>query len=85
MSGGKLISDLRLLTSMMDDFYKLNDLNGFNNFNGFPPTITQQWHLSHNIGSKLSMPLGLNTGLKVFKYPVLQKNRLIIKSGTVLS
>jgi hypothetical protein len=29
-SGVKLISDLRLLTSVIDDFNDWNDLNGFN-------------------------------------------------------
>ena len=31
--GVKLTSDLRLLTSMIDDLYGLNDLNDFNAFN----------------------------------------------------
>jgi len=34
-SGVKLISDLRLLTSVIGDF---NELNGFNDFNGLPFT-----------------------------------------------
>jgi hypothetical protein len=37
-SGVKLISDLRLLTSVIDDFYEFNDLNGFNDFNSLPFT-----------------------------------------------
>jgi hypothetical protein len=31
-SGVKLISDLRLLTSIIEDFYSFNDLNDFNGF-----------------------------------------------------
>jgi hypothetical protein len=34
-SGIELISDLRLLTSVMDGFYGFNDLNDLNVFNGF--------------------------------------------------
>jgi hypothetical protein len=47
-SGIKLISDLRLLTSTIDDYYQFNDLNGFNDFNDVYRNIKSKTQMNAN-------------------------------------